>query len=180
MSDHVHLFPWDNFYTFTKSRDQSISWHNSFFAYSVSIYIYLKWSQWILFLSYGAVVMWSVISQSQVIACCILQSFTTFLVFVWRVVHLCVHLYVSLWMQTKILALFTSGHLWLINRCTDCSKFLPWLWSMCVHLFMFKEYGGGAVRAGVWCIALRWAHPACAQTESPRRKVSHSLLHDWR
>lgn len=57
--------------------------------------------------------------------------------------------------------------------------FSPVISVLCVCI-LFLEYGGSAVCAGVWCIALWWAHSSCAATESPRRKVSHPLLHDWR
>lgn len=51
---------------------------------------------------------------------------------------------------------------------------------MCLCVFSCSEYGGGAVRAGVWCVTIWWTNSACTPTESPGRKVPYPLLHDWR
>ncbi|CAB1347514.1 unnamed protein product, partial [Coregonus sp. 'balchen'] len=40
------------------------------------------------------------------------------------------------------------------------------------------EYGGGAVRAGVWRPALRRPHPARAPTARLGGSLPHPLLHD--
>lgn len=56
-----------------------------------------------------------------------------------------------------------------------------WL-CLCARVFLCLnvEYGGGAVRAGVWRLALRWPHPACSPTARLGGSLPHPLLHDRR
>lgn len=68
---------------------------------------------------------------------------------------------------------------WQVEDICCVTEYLPNL-LLCTCFFSHSEYGRGALCPGVWGIALRRADPACASTASPRRKVSHSLLHDWR
>lgn len=54
---------------------------------------------------------------------------------------------------TRVSELFTFTYLRLINLLVVLYSY-PHLVFLCVHFFMSPEYGGGALRAGVWCIAI--------------------------
>lgn len=76
----------------------------------------------------------------------------------------------------------TAGHLGEMLKNTTLGFIYLHLDSsdMCLCVFSCSEYGGGAVRAGVWCVTIWWTNSACTPTESPGRKVPYPLLHDWR
>lgn len=103
--------------------------------------VLISYSQQVWFLSCHSAVTWNVFSQPQFVASYISQSFT---------IKLCVWTHA---LVGHVSELFTFTYLTLINLLVVLHSY-PHLVFLCVHFFMFPEYGGGALRAGVWCIAI--------------------------